>query len=351
MNTHEPPTLNAVADEHGRFRPEVAFAQTPVSFYSFAPLVVPMYVLDRLAQSEGRAERKVGDEEQYALYHNDAFVKSVNHNWLEFLRAVKMPEFYTADKVGSDAALAYVGQYSGPWEGDERLRDALSGTPVPLDGAAAPWLCFGFRRKPPGENATRHRLKAGYWVSDERRRLLWPQMKRYVVQNPLFPLLLRILILTFCCCALGLAITIYRGLRKHYGGHGVKQQPLTIFAIVVECLAIAYVIYIAYDEYLGKPLGLRNPLGKMKLIMLDMLFIICSLANLSLSFNLLTDNQWVCLEDSELMESVGIFNPKVLLLCRRQRALTAFILLVLVLWVVTFTISIIRVVVKVSDPR
>lgn len=125
-------------------------------------------------------------------------------------------------------------------------------------------------------------------------------------------------------------------------------------AIVVNCFAAVYVVYIAYDEYSGKPMGLRNPLGKMKLIMLDLFFIIFSSANLSLAFNSLSDKEWVCHDsNSEALKNMGIFYPPVSSLCRRQKALTSFLLLALCLWVLTFTISIIRVVDRVttSDSR
>ena len=54
----------------------------------------------------------------------------------------------------------------------------------------------------------------------------------------------------------------------------MEQQPSTIMALVVQSCALVYVIYIAYDEYTGKPLGLREPMSKMRLILLDLLFII-----------------------------------------------------------------------------
>lgn len=183
-------------------------------------------------------------------------------------------------------------------------------------------------------------------MSDEKRADLLPFLKRIFVTNPLVPLLLRICIIFFSACALGLACTIYQFSNSRYDGSKIEQQASTIMAIVVQCLAIVYVAYIAYDEYSGKPLGLRDPLGKMKLIMLDLLFIIFSSANLSLTFNTLYDDEWVCRSDPSSPDDKG--SPMVTSICRRQRSLAAFLFLVLNLWLLTFTISIIRVVDRVS---
>lgn len=36
-------------------------------------------------------------------------------------------------------------------------------------------------------------------------------------------------------------------------------------AIVVDAIALVYIIYVTYDEYSGKPLGLRSPKAKIRL--------------------------------------------------------------------------------------
>ena len=115
-------------------------------------------------------------------------------------------------------------------------------------------------------------------------------------------------------------------------------------AICVQSIAMVYLIYITWDEFNAKPLGIRNPLAKIRLILLDLLFIIFSSANLSLSFNTLYDGRWVCQIDEYSMY------PKVESICDKQRALAAFLFLVLVMWVSTFTVSILRVIEKVSSP-
>lgn len=371
---------NAKADQNGNFYPLDPVAETPLLFYSQTAALVPTYVLDRLAQAHHREQNNANvnvgqadfsqslraqhqtrwdDEEQYQLFANDPFVRSIGGNWSNFIKTVKMPEVYPPDRMDEVSTLAERADFDEPWGGDERLRLALMGASsndsiADIDSSPGFWSKM-FKKKPqkPDEKV-RHRSQAGYWMLDEKRAVLLPTLKRIFITNPLVPLLLRILILMFCVAALALACTIFENSKKKYDDFEIPQQASTIMAIVVNCFAVVYVVYIAYDEYSGKPMGLRNPLGKMKLIMLDLFFIIFSSANLSLAFNSLADQEWVCHDvNSDVLKSLGIFYPPVSSLCRRQKALTSFLFLALCLWVLTFTISIIRVVdrVTVSDSR
>lgn len=85
--------------------------------------------------------------------------------------------------------------------------------------------------------------------------------------------------------------------------------------------------------------------------MFDLVFIIFASANLSLAFDTLYDVQQSCSaipnpgEDSALEGRPYITNVPI---CARQRALASFLFLVLCAWVTTFTISVFRVVERVS---
>lgn len=374
------PHSNAKADENGNFYPLDPINETPLMFYSRTAALVPTYVLDRLAQAHHREQNnsnvnngqadishtlkvqhqnKWNDEAQYQLFANDPFVRSIGGNWSNFSKTVKMPEVYPPDRMDEVSTLADRNDFNEPWGGDERLRLALLGASsndsvTDIENLPGFWHKMFHNNKQKPDEKVRHRSQAGYWMSDEKRAVLIPTLKRIFITNPLVPLLLRILILIFCVAALALACTIYVNSTKKYEDFKVPQQASTIMAIVVNCFAVVYVVYIAYDEYSGKPMGLRNPLGKMKLIMLDLFFIIFSSANLSLAFNSLTDREWVCHDaNSTVLKEMGIFYPPVSSLCRRQKALTSFLILALFMWVLTFTISIIRVVerVTVSESR
>ena len=176
-----------------------------------------------------------------------------------------------------------------------------------------------------------------------------PKLFRLLIDNQYLPLCFRLVICICCCVSLGLAIRIYQNSEGtiHSLGFKIEQQPSTIMAICVNSIAVFYTFYIAIDEFSGQPLGLKDPLSKLRLILLDLLFIIFSSANLSLAFNTRYDKEWVCTTystDNRLYKY-----PKVGYICRKQKALSAFLFILLFLWVEAFTISIIRVVEKVSS--
>lgn len=384
------------------------FETTKVKAYNHKPNIVPPYVLDTLSQAHYKEQLNNsnvnnnqqdvhvtsangnihgttntptnGDttaganapkttekephnpEDDYLTFANDPFIKSMGNDWHTFITSIKQPNTYTKNLISFDQDAEFENKLDGSWGGEERLKFALLGSPSSdedtyvTDNRRGLWgkvLNLQFLRGQKNmngklaDNAPKVRSKAGYWMSDEKRADLVPSLKRIFVINPLVPLLLRICIIFFSGCALGLASTIFEFSNNEYEGVKIMQQPSTIMAIVVQCCAIVYVCYISYDEYSGKPLGLRDPLGKMKLIMLDLLFIIFSSANLSLTFNTLYDDGWVCQSDTR-SRGQDDYVPAVDSICQRQRALAAFLFMVLCLWVLTFTISIIRVVDRVS---
>lgn len=359
------------------------FENTKLKSYNHKANIIPPYVLDRLSQahykdqlSNNNVNINQGDinpsmksihgkkdpEDEYLSFSNDPFVKSMDSNWNSFLKTIKQPTTYTQDMISYDKETVFENRLEGKWGGEERLKFALLGNPSSDDDTFVNDNKNGFfdkfihvfnpssssssanKRNP--DASPKVRSKAGYWMSDEKRADVLPFLKRIFVINPLVPLLLRVMIIFFSACALGLACVIFQYSNDTYNGYKFEQQPSTIMAITVQSCAIVYVIYIAYDEYSGKPLGLRDPLGKMKLIMLDLLFIIFSSANLSLTFNTLYDDEFVCSTHKVVAGSISI--PTVDSICFRQRGLTAFLFLVLCLWVLTFTISIVRVVDRVS---
>lgn len=294
-------------------------------------------------------------EDAYGSYaHEDDYVKSMDDTWHKFLASVTQPSGYDRDgQVFEAKELPDLG-LDKEWGGDDRLKLALVGSSSPNskhedEDDEGFILCFPFIRKHRldiEDDSPKVRSRAGYWMSNEKRKILIPTLQRMFLLNPVVPLILRIIIIMLAGASLGLAVTIFQFSNNRTDS--VAQQPSTIMAIVVQCFALAYLIYIAYDEYSGKPLGLRNPLGKMKLILLDLLFIIFSAANLALAFNTLYDEKWVCVQ-SNIYTKVGVPSGKIGSLCRRQRALVSFLFMILCFWCLTFTISITRVVARVSS--
>ena len=177
-----------------------------------------------------------------------------------------------------------------------------------------PWLAGdvnGDPEKNPGRYL-RYRAKRRAW---------YIRAQRTVLRNPIIPLVIRMNVWVSSAVALALASNI------HYIVHQAKhidQKPSTAMAIVVDAVAMVYLVYIMYDEYSGKPLGLRPAKAKMRLIFLDLFFIVFDSANLSLAF--------------EAIESEACEIP----ICSRQKALASVLLVALIAWLSTFSISVMR---------
>ncbi|CAI8496407.1 unnamed protein product [Hanseniaspora opuntiae] len=187
---------------------------------------------------------------------------------------------------------------------------------------------------------------------------LFPRIEKILFQNRYLPLLCRFMIVVLCTVALSLSARIYINSKSHYFGRDLDepltaelkkytmgQQPSTIMAMVINTISILFEVYVAVNEFNGEPIGLRNPLGKLRLLLLDLFFIIFFSANLSIAFGSMFDDDWVCIGGYPSNKS----SPKVNYICRKQRTLSSFLFLILCAWVITFTVSITRVVNRVSS--
>lgn len=192
-------------------------------------------------------------------------------------------------------------------------------------GYSQPW-----RGDAPGEDPE----KALGLLHSKKRRLLWYQRaQRSIIMHPLVPLAFRLTVLTTSTIALGLSASIFHLTRAT----AFSQSPSAVMAIVVDVIALPYIGYITWDEYTGKPLGLRSPKVKVRLVLLDLFFIIFESANLSLAFQTLTDYDGVCHANPGEGPKAMDIN-----LCRQGKALAAILFIALLAWSLTFTVSIIR---------
>lgn len=157
--------------------------------------------------------------------------------------------------------------------------------------------------------------------SRKKRRSWYLRLQRTILRSPIVPMVIRMIVFCFSLVALSLAASI-----RHLTSHNLILRPVpsTNMAIIVDAVALAYLIYIGYDEYSGKPLGLRSARAKMRLLFLDLFFIVFDSANLSLAFE--------ALEDRSMCGEV----------CDRQKGLAAVLLIALIAWLLTFSISVMR---------
>ena len=75
------------------------------------------------------------------------------------------------------------------------------------------------------------------------------------MKNPFVPLVFRILVLAFTLAALGLGGRIW-----HEADHVKKttdracvQRASTYMALIVDSIAVPYIGYVTWDEYMSKP--------------------------------------------------------------------------------------------------
>ena len=157
-----------------------------------------------------------------------------------------------------------------------------------------------------------------------KQRAWWQRVQRVILRNPVVPLIIRMIVWFFSLIALTLGGLIYhqRSLNR------VEQETSPEMAIIVDAVALVYILYITYDEYTGKPLGLRSAKAKMRLIFLDLFFIVFDSANLSLAFQALSDVSGICTSEDPV--------------CAQQKALASVLLIALIAWLLAFSISVLR---------
>ena len=185
-----------------------------------------------------------------------------------------------------------------------------------------PWLARDGDGEDPEKGPARmHMFKA-------KRRVWYVRAQRTILRNPLLPMIIRMNVWFFSAIALGLAASI-RHLTDN-PDNSLKQTPSTNMAIIVDAVAMLYLLYITYDEYSGKPLGLRPARAKMRLIFLDLFFIVFDSANLSLAFE--ASRGPIC----------TVRTPGTDEICSQQKGLASVLLIALVAWLLAFSISVMR---------
>ncbi|EAW07534.1 phospholipase D regulator [Aspergillus clavatus NRRL 1] len=176
----------------------------------------------------------------------------------------------------------------------------------------------------------------------KRRREIW--IKRFhttLLKSPMVPLLFRLTVWVFSLTALALGGSIQH-LSDRYDQ---PQGPSALMAIIVDAVALVYLVYITWDEYTAKPLGLRSPSAKARLILLDIFFIVFDSANLSIAFESLSTVKGAC-TSAEINQEISEKNDAI---CNRQIALASVLLIALLAWLTTFVISVLRLVERVAQ--
>lgn len=163
------------------------------------------------------------------------------------------------------------------------------------------------------------------------RKTWWQRTQRIILRNAIIPLLIRAIVLGFSAAAMAIGISLWIQLSRPSSDNQSTVPPPKVtssimMATIVDGIALFYLIAIIYDEYTGKPIGLRSATAKMRLIFLDLFFIVCDSANLSLA-----------------LMAVAHLDPK----CGNchngwLKALGGVLLIALLSWILAFAISVLR---------
>jgi hypothetical protein len=176
---------------------------------------------------------------------------------------------------------------------------------------------------------------SGLLYNKKQQKTFIKRIQHILLMHPLVPLCFRMVVLTTSIIALGLSASIHKLSDRYF----YRQNPSTTMAIIVDVVAIPYILWITWDEYTGKPLGLRSPKAKIRLVLLDLLFIIFESANIALAFAALADTDGSC--------KVGENGSKSII-CDRVKALCAILMVAIIAWSGTFAVSIFRLVERVG---
>lgn len=154
---------------------------------------------------------------------------------------------------------------------------------------------------------------------------LYKRFWNAILKHPLVPLAFRLTVLITSVIALALGIKILES-EEGKVDRGAEWTQAVV-AIVVDCVAIPYIGYMTWDEYTGKPLGLRTATSKISLVLMDLFFIIFKSASTTLAF-----------------EALVYHNSPIQVVERYSRALAAFQTTGLISWTMTFTVNVFRLV-------
>lgn len=152
-----------------------------------------------------------------------------------------------------------------------------------------------------------------------RRKTLAFRLKRMILLSPLLPPIIRLIALSMSLGSLGLATELLR--RDEL--HSLRSQAVA--SIVIDSLAIPYILYMMYDEFTGLPLGLRSAVEKASLTLIDVLFIILKAVSTALA-----------LQTRELQGNGNSWN--------NYSAYLGLLVCAVVAWIFTFVIMLFRLV-------
>ena len=115
------------------------------------------------------------------------------------------------------------------------------------------------------------------------------RLKKIVLRSPLLPPAVRLIALATSLGSLAFATQLLHDTTAMHG------QAIT--SLVIDSIAIPYVLYMVWDEFTGVPLGLRSAVEKAALTLLDLVFIIVKSISMALAIQTKGDSIAVAAAD------------------------------------------------------
>ncbi|KIW73645.1 hypothetical protein PV04_01744 [Phialophora macrospora] len=278
----------------------------------------------------------MGDKQHHAdgfYTHSTRANPSQTSRWMSFAQPSAYPqENCNSEKVDTDWLNQNMTDYSKAWLADHDDDD--------MEDSTSRYRAFRRKRK------------------------VWYKRAQFtVLRNPFIPLIFRMIVLVFAIAAMALGASIYHETGKisrciaeppesrspdcieRIGPTATDyyRDPSGLMAIIVDAIAIVYTVYITYDEYFSKPLGLRPARAKVRLVLLDLFFVVFQSANLALSFESLTVDEGACKVPTQ-PTTAGRFDN----ICDRAESLSSVLLVSLTAWLLTFSVSVLRLVERID---
>jgi hypothetical protein len=281
------------------------------------------------------------DATSFLLPRTPQTVRHANHNFCPTPKSNVPGRKFDHAREGNPVTLSTPVSDSAPkWKQFTQASDV--GRPISSRGQIVDddWLAENMpdleqKWEPIDQDDENDKIK-GFWLfTPAKRRRKFVRFHNTIMNHPMVPALVRTIVVVFSILALALACSIYR----HSMNSNCTNNSSTWMAMLVDIVAILYTVYITYDEYTSKPLGLRSHNAKMSLIFLDLAFIVFESANLSLAFQALTDEKWACVGSADERFSQCPYTESI---CQRQKGLTATLFIALLAWIATFAISTLR---------
>ncbi|KAL1924048.1 uncharacterized protein VTP21DRAFT_7083 [Calcarisporiella thermophila] len=178
------------------------------------------------------------------------------------------------------------------------------------------------------------------------------KLQSLIEQSVSVPLIIKGLIFIFsfiCMCISGNLID----LTSRFGVASVSSSSLTL---MVATVAMVYLVWAAYDEHLGKPIGLRRTSTKLIIMSVDLVFVVLWTAALCTSFTVLFTTWGCATGDGFVTRSPSVderesFARASAYLCPRLSALITFNFFSLLLWYLQFLVGLIRIFEKMRSHR